>query len=94
MRHTHRVRAPRTQGFIAAHPVETRLQSQVATYFRLRTIGSTILPMVRSGGSFWFIQCSKASDNAGDSFHFRPEAVVRGLPSPLLSAKLYTHFSA
>lgn len=81
MQCTLRVLAPRTQGYTAAHHVETRLPSQVVTHFRLKTIGSTILPMVRSGGSFWFIQYSRASDNPGSRAPFRPRADIRKLPS-------------
>jgi len=73
MQRTCRVRGPRTQGYTAAHLVETRLQSQVATHSRLKTIGSTIQPMVRSGGNFWFIPSSRASDKPGGSVFYRPK---------------------
>lgn len=76
MQPTRRVRALRTLGYTAARPVETRLQSQAATHFRLRTTGSTILPTVRSGGSFWFIQCSMVSDKSGGNVSLRPIADI------------------
>lgn len=34
------------------------------THFRPRTIGNTILATVRSGGNYWFIQCSSVSCEA------------------------------
>lgn len=64
----------RAQGFTATHPVETRLLSQAATHFRLKTIGSTVLPTARSGGGLWFIQCSRAGDKSGVSVPFRLKA--------------------
>ena len=60
----HRAWTPHTQEYTAAHPVETRLPLLVGTHFLLRTIGNTILPTVRSGGNFWFIQCNSASCKA------------------------------